>query len=283
MRAIHPRDVVEQHARLAPAFAALSLEHSGDPATERRRGDLLRDWQNHVTAPVGWLDAPRAYAFGRDLKERVERLRAETRDPWGVWAADQGAAFATGYGPTWPHMVLDYRKLWDPYVMGTARAAIACSKGAPLPASNLTQELYTGELTGIADSITADWNAHAGATDREIMTQAGDFLQDYQRVVRRVSDVYQPQIRASCPTAMLPQPPIPHLQVPVIGAIEDAEILAHGTLQVLAIGATGALEALEGTGEFIGRQVDKATGELLVIAIAVAVAVVGVAVVMGKR
>jgi hypothetical protein len=120
----------------------------------------------------------------------------------------------------------------------------------------MTPELFSNEMQGYAESIMTDWNAHAGASDSVIMMMAGEFLQDYQRVVRKVGDFYQPQIRASCPDIELPQPPPVRLQSPVVSAIEDAKILGHGTLELLELGAGGALEAIGDAGRLVGKAPD---------------------------
>ena len=272
MRAVLPREVHEDRARLGGLFAKLERQRYYTPDREAERRALLGAWWRHAAAPVGWLDAPDALRRGRELEERRQRLLGGTDDEvlYAARSVDAWtpAAVATGASVTLPHEVLDYRALWDGYVMGTARAAAELAKAPPAapPGSNLTPELVAGELGGIAESITADWNAHAGAEDHELATQAGAFLEDFQRVVRRVAKAYQPQIRKLAPDTKLPAPPGWRLQVPVVSAVEDAKILGHGVLQILGIGAEGALEALDATGHFLARQVDKVTDHIPILA-----------------
>ena len=270
MRAVLPREVHAQRAALAPRFVELGRRHFVARELEEERRALLGDWHRHGVAPVGWLEAPDALDRGFALEERRQRLLGGT-DREIVHAAGgivgDGPCVVTGAFITWPHEVLDYRSLWDPYVMGTARAAKELATTAhPLEGSNLTQELFAGELTGFAKSITSSWNAHADAPDHELLTQAGDFLADYQRVVQRIASFYQPEILKLVPSAKLPKPPFWRLQVPVVSSLEDAKIVGHGVLQILGIGASGALEALDDTGRFIARTVDKVTDHIPVLA-----------------
>jgi len=155
-----------------------------------------------------------------------------------------------------PGDVLAYRVLWDPYVMGTARAAKAAgdewTKAAEgqtskadlsifaAPPDVATLKLYAQSEYTNADSIVSDWNAHAGSSDQTIVLEAAAFLQDFQNVVQRVAQVYQPQIAREVPSLPLPTPPSASAQKAVIARVEGLGILAKGVLHLIGVAAEGA-------------------------------------------
>jgi hypothetical protein len=141
-------------------------------------------------------------------------------------------------GAVTPSDVLAYRNLWDPYVMGTARAALACAQS--LPAGSVE----AGTQQANSDAIVLRWNEYAGWSDDMIVLEAAGILESFQNTVLKVGQFYQPSIHADCPTIALPTPADTSSQAAVIGAIEGEGILAHGVLQLLGQGAEGALETL---------------------------------------
>jgi hypothetical protein len=178
--------------------------------------------------------------------------------------------------PHWPGLgaptgnatdVIAYRKIWDDYVMGTARAAIACGAAwqalvdqkPPTTPPNVSQFAVAPDAKTLTlwaqleqqkgEGIAASWNMYAGLQDWEIMVSAGDILQDFQSIVRRVGEFYQPSILKDCPSLTLPAPPGLELQKQVIGRIEGLGIIARGTLQLFAKGAGGTLDVYETIGQ----------------------------------
>ncbi len=85
---------------------------------------------------------------------------------------------------------------------------------------------------------------HADLADYEIVVLAPHILQDEQRTVLRVGQFYVPELRRYCPDLLLPKVPTSTWQAAVIGRIEGTAILAHGILQLIGIGADGALQTL---------------------------------------
>jgi hypothetical protein len=80
------------------------------------------------------------------------------------------------------------------------------------------------------------------------VVQAGDILRYFQRTVLKVGQVYEPQIAKDCPAIALPAPPSLDLQQQTIARIEGLGILAHGVLQLIGIGASGALDTIGSIG-----------------------------------
>jgi hypothetical protein len=244
------------HARVEALHARLAGRPP--PAWEQWR----QGWHGFMARAPGWLDAraqERALAAMREHFERHRRALEGTRTTTGA------------LGLTPPSALLDYRRLWDDFVMGTVRVAQELAEtGEPLPESNLTEALFRQSMRNYAESIAVEWNAHANAKPEEILMFAGDYLGDFQRVVMRVGNFYQPEIRKMAPDAKLPAPPDVKAQSPIISAIEDAKIVTHGVLRLLAIGAGGALEAIEDLAHWGGRQIDKVTDATPIIAVAVA-------------
>ncbi len=163
-----------------------------------------------------------------------------------------------------PSDVLAYRQAWEPYVMGVARGLSSCAASWRLLASgqtikpgdvaqpNLSQfatapdakelGLWADTLAQEAQSLVDSWNLHAGTTDSDIVLQAGAFLQDYQAIVQRAGSFYAVELGKNCPSIPIPAPPSILDQTQIIARIEGLKILAHGTLQLMGIGASGALE-----------------------------------------
>lgn len=181
-----------------------------------------------------------------------------------------GAAQGLGAGFVTPGDVLSYRKTWDAYVLGIARASLACADAwdaaaaGQTPATQLDTSRYAGwtrpdlvttDMRGRADmqrifaqSILDQWNAHANKPDWQILVQAEDILQDFQKVVLKVAQTYAPGVPKDCPGLELPAPPSLDLQAQVIGRIEGLGILAHGVLQLVTFGTEGALETYKEVG-----------------------------------
>lgn len=204
--------------------------------------------------PVTWLNAP-------DILKAAENFATALRDAGGP---DLGG-FATGaapvapvhgMGPILPGDVLAYRKTWDAYVTGVARAAEAGAALFRAPASLPGAD----DANRIADTLHADsvaimllWNDFANTPDDELVLGAADILQDYQRTVLKVAQFYEPEIAGLAPTVTLPALPTIDVQSQVIGRIEGLGILAHGVLQLIGEAAGGAVEELGGVGTALGN------------------------------
>jgi hypothetical protein len=225
-----------------------------DPSTKMPLGSALsatnEEWHDPML-PIGNLSeaAPEIVTMGRPSAMAHWPQAAPTPH----WPVGVGAGVVT------PGDVLAYRNMWNDFVVGTARAAATCAaawqalavKGAPSTPPNVgqfatppdpaTMTVWAATQQTYSDDLMASWNLHAGAPDFEIVTFAGDILQDFQKTVQRAGEFYQPQIAKDCPALALPQPPSLELQKQVIGQIEGLGILAHGVLQLLGIGAGGFL------------------------------------------
>jgi hypothetical protein len=162
----------------------------------------------------------------------------------------------TGVGAGWftPGDVLAYRQTWDPYVMGIVRALYAC--GAlwttkdpsidlthfAVPPDATTISIYASGLKTDGDGLLAQWNKWAGIPDWVVITDAQNILLDLQNTVQSAGQYYAAELKKYCPGIALPTPPGFDMQAQTIGRLEGLGIVAHGLLQLMGIGASGALE-----------------------------------------
>jgi hypothetical protein len=241
-------------------------------AADPSASDKPLGWKAHAShedvidpsdpASIGLVGAPEAEFVGVG---KVAFLRAprRARTLAGLVSVGLGSPVGVGAGFVTPGDVLSYRALWDDYVMGTARAAANCAAAwraaaagqtpvTPPAVSNFaaqpdqrTLELWANTEQQYSDDIVTAWNAHANKQDWEIVAMAAEILQDFQSLVRRVGDFYQPIIAHDCPALPLPAPPSLELQKRVIGQIEGLGILSHGVLQLFGIGVGGALQTYQ--------------------------------------
>lgn len=183
-----------------------------------------------------------------------------------------------------PSDVLAYRAAWDPFVMGIARGLTSCAaswrllaQGHTVPAGDPTAPnvsqfvvppdatalgLFADTLAQEGQSLVDSWNLHAGATDYDIVLEAGAFLQDYQATVARAGTFYAGELKKNCPSIVQPSPPTLLEQTQIIARIEGLGILAHGVLQLWGIGASGALETYGAIAKKAGDIANNATGSL---------------------
>ncbi len=271
---VHPGEVEALRAQVGDAMRSICAPCAGvDPRTV---AELLEDWQAWAAAPLDWLTAPSLLAYGLELEADVATLqgpqpRRYTTGPLrtGAAAPPTPATAPPTHGIVTPGDVLSYRALWDDYVTGTAKAALACAQAwaaaaiaypAPAPAAiNVTRygahppdasilQLQADTETSYSDAIMLRWNEHANTPDYILLQNAGSILQDFQDTVLRVGQFYQPLIAEDCPSVALPSAPSTDVQKQVIARIEGLGLLAHGVLQLLGIGAGGALDTLGAIG-----------------------------------
>lgn len=167
--------------------------------------------------------------------------------------------------------VFVYRRLWDSYVLGMARAANACAAAWRAQASGQTPStpLATGfenpaaaadgaaGLDEVAQRILDRWNAFAGWTSADILAASDQILASEQDVVLRCAQFWGPNILRYCPQIELPTTPSLDLQQQVIAYLEAGEVVAKGTLQLLAVGAQGAAQTYENLAEKASTLADK--------------------------
>jgi len=179
-------------------------------------------------------------------------------------------------GVTTPSDVLAYRKMWDPYVLGVARANLQCSQASGLDTT--LASVHKGE----SDDLMALWNQNAGLSDTDIVLRASGILQNQQDTVLQAGKMV-PGIKRDCPKIAIPEVPSLASQQAIIGAIEGQSILANGILQLIGMGADGALQTI---GAFIpgsgvnptgalGDYVTKLKWGVGLAAVAVAIVVIG--------
>jgi hypothetical protein len=237
----------DDHARLVFALARAAgvpvelvfFEQDDQPIhVVARMQDSNGIWQ--------WAETTIAAGYGEDPHDALERL-GELPDADNPFL--QGIGAPSGWRTlVSPVDVLAYRRIWDPFITATARAAVACAvalEAAAATASDPSTLLLAADTERVnADALMTRWNLHAGTPDYEIVINAADILQDQQDAVLKAGQVYQAQIRTDCPSIELPAPPGIAVQTGVIGAIEGFGILAHGVLQLIGQAAGGAIETL---------------------------------------
>lgn len=195
-----------------------------------------------------WAETTIDADYGEDPHEALARLRLEGgADPF---ARSMGAPGSPTHNIATPADVLVYRRVWDPYVLGVVRAAVACAEAlesaaaAPGEPNADTLRLSADTERANADALLTRWNLHANTPDYQILINAAEILQDQQDAVLKAGQVYGPQVKTDCPAIALPAPPGVELQAGIIGQIEGVGILAHGVLQLLGAGVSGALDTL---------------------------------------
>lgn len=212
-----------------------------------------------------------------DVWGRVVGYRRPKPAPERVKTAGDtvGALFVT------PVDVLRYRKIWDPFVMGTIRAMRMCanawenysqsqtpetrvdlSRFAQAPSAE-TIHLFANSMEQDAMLLLDRWNAHQDEPDWRIMTNARDILRDFQMTVRKAAAQHE-DIRKNCPDLPLPSPPSLDLQTEVISELEGLGVITRGVLDLLWIGTKGSLEVAERAGSLTSRAVETVTTPWLV-------------------
>jgi hypothetical protein len=157
-----------------------------------------------------------------------------------------------------PGDVLAYRRTWDGYVLGIARAELTCAaawragqgdtSGFAVPPSASVIESYASGFETQANAIMTQWNAHAGLSDADIVIRAADILTYQQTAIMNVVAYSVQDLQRYCPKIVLPPVPSFDLQSEVIGRIEGLGILSHGVLQLIGVGAGGALDTYQQIG-----------------------------------
>jgi hypothetical protein len=273
MTHVDPAEVWQLRAQLQDAVASICAPCAGiDPQTAQ---ELLEDWAAWAAAPLDWLTAPELLAYGLELEHDVATLQGPQPRRYNTGPIRAGAdapATPPTHGIVTPGDVLAYRALWDDYVTGTARAAVAYP--APAPANiNLQRygahppdasilQLQADTEQSYSDAIMLRWNVHANTPDATILLNAGSILQDFQDTVLRVGQFYQPLIAEDCPAVALPAVPSEDAQTQVIARLEGLGVVVHGVLQLLAIGAGGALDTYGAIGSVVKKGAEAITSPL---------------------
>ena len=191
-------------------------------------------------------------------------------------AADQCGIGAVGVGIpgvvgiVTPDDVLAYRQLWTPFVSATYRAALQCSqlwsgndssinKGQfAIPPDATTIQEWADVEAQNATQIQNEWNKYAGLSPADVVFRAKEILQSFQATVYKCGQDYRDRIATDCPSVVLPSAPDPSVQAQVIGRIEGLQILGEGILQILTIGASGAIESVGNAADYVKQTTQQA-------------------------
>jgi hypothetical protein len=251
-----------------------------------------------VAQRATWASAPEDLEAGRDFEARLALLQG----PRGHRAAvAPPATYVTTGAIVTPGDVLAYRKMWDEFVMGTARAGFACADAwdaaaagktpataintahFAIPPDATTLKIWADTQRDNAQSIVDAWNAHADTPDWQILVRAGDILRDFQRTVLKVGQFYQLQIARECPALPLPAPPSFDIQQQAIARIEGLGIVAHGVLQLIGIGAGGMLDTMGAIGSTAAKVVTDVSSAIASPLPWIGLAAVAALVLLGRR
>jgi hypothetical protein len=168
-----------------------------------------------------------------------------------------------------PMDVIAYRKMWDPFVLGLVKVLKQCGdlwqKHDPsvntaqfaIPPDDKTFQLWGQIENQNGDGLLGEWNKYAGLSSAQIVFRAREILESFQATVLKAGGFYAQLLRRDCPKVALPDVPSTDLQAQVIGRIEGLKILAEGVLQILAIGISGALEAVGSAAQYVGSATKK--------------------------
>jgi len=148
--------------------------------------------------------------------------------------------------------LLAYRKAWDPYVMGVARAEKAC---AAQPGLDPT---LASVHSGSADTIVYLWNQYAGSSSQDILLSAASMLKGYQDSVLHAGQAIV-GIKRDCPAiaAKIPAPPSLAEQAQIHARLDGAGIATSGVLSLLGVGLNGALTTVESPFVAVGQAAQK--------------------------
>lgn len=200
-----------------------------------------------------------------------------------------------------PGDVLAYRKMWDGYVIATVKLLGVCGDawaelaagGSPathpntakfaVPPDAKTLQLKADTMHGYADNLLSSWNSHAGMSDSDLVLEASAVLQDFQAVITKIGQFYEPELQSDCPSLTLPSPPGVDVQSQVIGQIEGLGILAHGVLQLFAVGASGALETYGAIAKTAASVATAAAGSVGTVALGLGLGLLALAMLKGRR
>lgn len=224
---------------------------------------------------VGIGRSPAVQGLGPEGKAGPQRAPI---DDWlGV---QRPGELAQGVG-TVPSDVYEYHRVWTPYVGGTYRALLTCAdnlqKAADALAAGDTQkttlQLYVDGMRLRADDIDNEWNQFAGtpawqllettpAPNNKIATEILTYLQNVVTTTAGRARADWSSAIVGCPSTTWPTAaPLP-TQNAMILALEDAGTVATGTLQLLTIGSTGAIETAGAAVRWAAQQTSNVTSAL---------------------
>lgn len=175
--------------------------------------------------------------------------------------------------------VMTYRVAWNQYVLDTVRCAQSCATAYTALAANQTDATLKSDLTdtatltnGSATDLLNAWNAWANTSADVVLVSSAQILQDFQQVVLSASRLRQ-QITTGKLTCALEYPgpngavsavagPDRSTQAQIVAHLEALNLIASGTLRILAEGAGQVLVDTGTAAQTLGRQGLNLTGFL---------------------
>jgi len=155
-----------------------------------------------------------------------------------------GAEFGSGLSDaTVVPALLAYRQVWDPFVMGVARAELACSENPKYDAPTRTF------LKGNSDLIVMGWNQFAGLTAQDIALRASSILDALRKTVGHAQS-FAASLKTLCPEAAIPPQPqddaIASAERGLGSVFQGVGLAATGLGQLAGTGVQGAEQTIEG-------------------------------------
>ena len=151
-------------------------------------------------------------------------------DEWGIARRP-----TQGLGYVWPSQVLDYTQMWTPFVEGTVSALRAC-------AASTSDPKIAKQTKANANSLESLWHAYDNYDAFDFMNNAPAILANLQQAIF-AAGLFTRIAKPQCPSVSWPPPaPLDHQNI-VIAALQNAQYVAVGELELLVAGADGALVA----------------------------------------
>jgi hypothetical protein len=155
---VRPEDVYDLQHRLHGAFVALraaEFKPGGGPEGHRAQGarTLLNDWNDFVTRPIDWLNAPAEFEHGRDLEARLATLQGDAAP---LRAASHRVGEVLGM-----HTFGELSDLRDAlsYTVGQLTAAYNDCAAQWRAADPATHDAWKNDFDAALKSFGSDWDA----------------------------------------------------------------------------------------------------------------------------
>jgi hypothetical protein len=138
--------------------------------------------------------------------------------------------------------LMAFRKIWDPYVMGVARAQQTASTKPTV------DPVMQGSFAQGTQNLVTLWNQYAGLSSSNIALRANDILAGYRDAVS-IAQKDADLVKSFAPDIKIPPMPTSEIVATVerglAGAIGGYGVAAAGAGQLASSGAQGGVQTLE--------------------------------------
>jgi hypothetical protein len=159
-----------------------------------------------------------------------------------VQTSDSGPTFSGLTDITSVPALMAFRKIWDPYVMGVARAQQTAST------KTTVDPVMQGSFAQGVQNLMTLWNQYAGLSASDIALRANDILAGYRDAVS-IAQKDADLVKSFAPDIKIP--PLPTAEIVatvergIAGAMGGYGVAAQGVNQLGQTGAQGAGQTLE--------------------------------------